>query len=255
MDTNENFNITTSVYNPQLRTLMSIENFATGLENYKDKVRESTQRLVQVYENGTVILETEGNKDYQRDWSEYLNEVRVHSNQLNQYLELAKERSEQNQDYAFKTLWKDFEDRLKLLKESAQNFENTGAKALSAEKKEKWGNEFEVFESDVEPEIVRYGKGMKLILQFMVRYTPEELEKISQIIQETVPKGATPKEEKDYEAAFLRYLRQYQKEFEKKDNLFDTIMEILSGGVHPSPSERVMLQKWTNGEEKIREDM
>lgn len=255
MDTNENYNITTSVYNPQLRTLLSIKDFGTGLENYKDKVQESTQRLVQTYENGTVILEAEGNRDYQKEWSEYLNEVRVHANQLNQYLTIAKERSEQSHDFPFKELWKEFEDRLKMLKESSQKFENTGAKALTAEKKEKWGNEFEVFESDIEPEIVRYGKGVKLILQFMVRYTPQELEKIAQIIEETTPKGATAKEEKDYEAAFLRYLRQYQKEFEKKDNLWDTIMEILAGGVHPSPSERVMLQKWMNGEEKIREDM
>lgn len=256
MSTNDNsYNITTSVYNPQLRTLMSIKDFGTGLESFKTKVYDSTQKLIKTYENGIVILETEGNKDYQKEWNDSLNEVQVHSNHLNQYLEVAKEKSEQNSDFPFKILWKEFEERLKSLKESAQKFENTGAKALSTDKKEKWGNEFEIFESDIEPEIERNAKAVKLILQFMVRYSPEELDKISNIISETMPEGATLKEEKDYEAAFLKYLKQFQKEFEEKDNLFDTVLEILAGGVHPSPSERVMLDKWIDGEEKIREDM
>src|SRR5690606_9254126 len=158
-------------------------------------------------------------------------------------------------DFPFKTLWKEFEERLNLLKESAQKFENAGAKALPTDRKEKWGNEFEVFESETESEIKRNAKAVKLILQFMVRYTPQELHKIAQIISETTPHGADLNEEKDYEATFLRYLKHFQKEFEEKDNLFDTNMEILAGAVHPSPSERVMLDKWIDGEEKIREDM
>lgn len=256
MSTNENtYNITNSVYNPQLRTLMSIKDFGTGLESFKTKVQDSTQKLIKTYENGIVILETEGNKDFQNEWNDALNEVRVHSNHLNQYLEVAKEKSEQNSDFPFKTLWQEFEDRLKSLKVSAQKFENTGAKALPADKKEKWGNEFEIFETETEQEIEKNAKAVKLILQFMVRYSPQELDKISHIISETTPEGASLKEEKDYEAAFLKYLKQFQKEFEAKDNLFDTIMEILAGGVHPSPSERVMLDKWIDGEEKIREDM
>lgn len=256
METNENpYNITTSVYNPQLRTLMSIRDFGTGLESYKTKVNDATQKLIKTYENGVLILENEGDKDYKKEWDEYLNEVQVHSNHLNQYLNIAKEKSEEDKNYPFKELWKEFEERLKLLKESSQKFENVGAKALPADKKEKWGNEFEIFESDIEPEIKRNAKAVKLVLQFMVRYSPEELNKISKIIAETTPEGADLKDEKDYEAQFLKYLKHFQKEFEAKDNLFDTIMEILAGGVHPSPSERVMLDKWLDGEEKIREDM
>lgn len=261
MNTNENptnenpYNITTSVYNPQLRTLSSIRDFGKGLENYKSKVEEATRNLIRTYENGINILEVEGNQDYKKEWEEYLNEVRVHSNHLNQYLMVAKDKSEQNSDFPFKGLWEEFEERLKSLKESAQKFENTGAKALPAERKEKWGNEFAIYEEETEPEIKRNAKAVKLILQFMVRYSPDELAKISNIIAETTPEGADLKEEKDYEAAFLKYLKQFQKEFEAKDNLFDTIMEILAGGVHPSPSERVMLDKWIDGEEKIREDM
>lgn len=256
MSTNDNpYNVNTSVFNPQLRTLLSIKNFESSLENHKSKVEQATQKLILTYEHGLDILESEGNKDYQNEWGDAINEVRVHANHLNQYMRVAKEKSDQNKDFPFKGLWDEFKERLKLLKEAAQKFENTGAKALPAARKENWSNEIAVFETDIEPEIERNGKAVKLILQFMVRYSPAELEKISAIIAETMPDGASLKEEKDYEAAFLKYLKQFKKEFEAKDNLFDTIMEILAGGVHPSPSERVMLDKWIDGEEKIREDM
>lgn len=256
MSTNDNnYNISNSVFNSQLKTLLSIKNFEASLENHKSKVEQATQKLILTYEHGIDILESEGDKDHQANWSDALNEVRVHANHLNQYMMVAQEKSEQNKEFPFKELWNEFEERLKLLKEAAQKFENVGAKALSEERKQNWSNEIAIFETDVEPEIERNGKAVKLILQFMVRYSPAELEKMSAIIAETTPEGASLNEEKDYEAAFLKYLRQFQKEFEAKDNLWDTIMEILAGGVHPSPSERVMLDKWIDGEEKIREDM
>lgn len=256
METNENpYNVSTSVYNPQLRTLLSIRDFGTGLEAYKSKVLSSTQKLIHTYEDGILILEAEANQDFKNEWVELINEVRVHSNHLNQYLETAEEKSTQNRDFPFKGLWKEFEDRLKMLKESSQKFENLGAKALPKERKEYWEKNICIFEKTVLPEIELNAKAVKLVLQFKARYTPQELDKISKVIIETMPEGSTFKDAKEYEAAFLKAMREFQKEFEAQDNLWDTIMEILAGGVHPSPSERVMFNKWIDGEQKTREEM
>lgn len=256
METNENeYRLSTSVYNPQLQTLLSIRDFETSLGTYKDKVQDATQSLIRTYENGVLILEGFAPGDSKKEWTGLLNEVQVHANHVNHYLMIAKEKSEENRDFPFKELWKEFEERLKMLQNSAQKFENLGAKILPAEKKEQWENDIAVFEKDILPEIKLNAQGVRLILQFMAKYTPEQLEKISRIILQTIPEGSTFKDAKDYEAAFLKSMREFQKEFEQQDNLWDSILEILAGGVHPSPSERVMLEKWMDGEEKIREDM
>src|SRR5690606_38242432 len=120
---------------------------------------------------------------------------------------------------------------------------------------QQWANDIAVFEKETLPEIKLNAQGVRLVLQFMAKYTPAQLEKIARIILETIPEGYTFKDARDYEAAFLKSMREFQKEFERQDNLWDSILEILAGGVHPSPSERVMLEKWIDGEEKIREDM
>lgn len=254
METNEN-PIETSVYNPQLRTLLSIKDFGTSLETYKTKVESATRTLINTYENGTRILESSVPLESKKEWTNLLNEVQVHANHLNHYLMVAKEKSEENREFPFKGLWKEFEERLKMLQDSSQKFENLGATILPEEKKEHWEHEIAIFEKHILPEIKLNAQGVRLVLQFMAKYTPEQLQKISRIIIETIPEGSTFSDAKDYEAAFLKSMREFQKEFEKQDNLWDSILEILAGGVHPSPSERVMLEKWIDGEEKMREDM
>lgn len=254
METNEN-PIETSVYNPQVRALLTIKDFGTSLETYKTKVQNATQTLINTYENGVLILESSAPSDSKKEWTNLLNDVQVHANHLNHYLMLAKEKSEQNREFPFKGLWKEFEERLKMLQDSSQKFENLGASILPDEKKKYWENEIAIFEKQILPEVKLNAQGVRLVLQFMVKYTPEQLEKISKIIIQTIPEGSSFSDAKDYEAAFLKSMREFQKEFEKQDNLWDSILEILAGGVHPSPSERVMLEKWIDGEEKMREDM
>ena len=256
METNENdFSPSTSVYNPQLRTLMSIRDFETSLDTYKNKVQNATQSLIRNYENGVMILENDAPDDYRKEWVQLLNEIQVHANHLNHYLMLAKEKSQEDREFPFKGLWKEFEERLEMLQKSSQKFENLGARILPEDKKQQWANDIAVFEKETLPEIKLNAQGVRLVLQFMAKYTPAQLEKIAKIILETIPEGYTFKDARDYEAAFLKSMREFQKEFERQDNLWDSILEILAGGVHPSPSERVMLEKWIDGEEKIREDM
>lgn len=256
METNENqFTVSNSVYNPQVRTLLTIKDFSTSLETYRNKVQAATQNLIANYERGLQYFSSESAPEDIRNGNELLNEVRVHANHLNHYLMLVKEKSEENREFPFKGLWKEFETRLNMLKDASQKFENLGAKNLSGEQMEQWENEIATFEKTALPEIQLNAQGVKLVLEFMAKYTPEQLEKISRIILATIPEGSTFRDAKEYEAAFLKSMREFQKEFEQQDNLWDSILEILAGGVHPSPSERVMLEKWIDGDEKIREDM
>ena len=45
-----------------------------------------------------------------------------------------------------------------------------------------------------------------------------------------------------------RALVNFKKEFKEEKNLWDRFLDILAGGTHQSPSERVMLERWIEGE-------
>jgi len=257
MNSNENQNpsaITSTVFDPQLRTLMSIRHFHEDLENYISRVESATREMNSVYEKGISMLKQSATKENNKQWEEAINEIRVDANQLNQVLVIARDRTKNREAFDFPTQWKDFENRLKDLKNSARNFENMGAKQLDGESKKRWESDICIFESRIEPEILKNTHAANLILEFMFKYDAERLERIMEIIDRNVPENTAGMDPKDLEAGYLKAMREFQREF-KPQNLWDVFLEILAGGVHPSPSERVMLEKWADGEQKTREDM
>lgn len=257
MATNQNpeeFNISHTSLDPQLKLLMSLRNFDNDLDIYCKRFLDATNELTSTYEMGASILEQYGDPAYKKEWEELLNEIHVHCNQLNQSLSFAKEQTKNRENFDFSTHWKSFESRLNDLKNASQKFENLGVKLLPENKKQGWENEIGLYENKIEPILNQNAKAAKLILQFMFKYSPEGLDRMVEIINDNVPENAENMDPKDYEASYLKAFREFQKEF-KPQNLWDNFLEILAGGVHPSPSERVMLEKWVDGEDKTRQDM
>lgn len=248
METNPNLNPQNNPeFTTQFQTLLSIRHMGTKIDTYEQRVAELTQELIQTYKNHPKDhLSAEQMKVYDT----LLNEVQVYSNHLVHYAELARVNSTENLNtYDFKTLWKEYEKSYKWLEDSALKLENILSENASSDL------EIRIWEKVYATPIQHNANAIRLIIKFEQMYTPEELDKITNLINETIPQGASYEEIKDYEANFLKSYREFQKEFDKKKNLWDVIMELLAGGVHPSPNERVMLEKWTDGEQKIREDM
>jgi hypothetical protein len=51
-----------------------------------------------------------------------------------------------------------------------------------------------------------------------------------------------------YQKDYYKALVNFKKEFKEEKNLWDRFLDILAGGTHQSPSERVMLERWIEGE-------
>ena len=52
-----------------------------------------------------------------------------------------------------------------------------------------------------------------------------------------------------YQNDYYKALVNFKNEFKKEKNLWDKFLDILAGGTHQSPSERVMMERWVDGEE------
>ena len=240
--------------NPTAMTmLMSIRYFDRNVNLHKNETERVTNEMVSTYEKGISMLENAG-KENLKQCKEQLNEVRVDANQLNQVITLAWERRNAREGFDFEQHWKDFESRFNDLKNSALKFESMGAEGLSETEKARWNAEIRIFENKTEPEVKRNEKLLKPVFQFIYRHTPENLVKINEIVNRYVPENSSESDPKELESLYRKALAEFQREF-KPQNLWDSFLELLAGGVHPSPSERVMFEKWIDGEQKTREDM
>ena len=85
-------------------------------------------------------------------------------------------------------------------------------------------------------------------MQMIERYTPDELNTITKIIVDQIPLNFTYQEAVEYQNDYYKALVNFKKEFKEEKNLWDKFLDILAGGTHQSPSERVMMERWLDGE-------
>ena len=82
------------------------------------------------------------------------------------------------------------------------------------------------------------------------RYTPDELNSITKIIVDQIPADFTYDDAVGYQKDYYKALVNFKKEFKEEKNLWDKFLDILAGGTHQLPSERVMMERWVEGEKE-----
>lgn len=255
MGTNEKNTFVSDVIDARMKILMSIRDFQKDFESNSVEIKNATQDLISIYERGVGFLNAHGDSDFQKEWDETLNEVRVHANQMNNQLQnTAEQMSERKEKTDFSNNWKEFETHKNYFFESASKFEKIGFKALPEDKQIEWEDNYVVHDKEILSRINNRSEFDKFILDFVSKYDKDELVKISEIVQENSSQDIDWSNPEEYRNQYIKAISEFQREF-KPQNLWDSLLELLAGGVHPSPSERVMLEKWADGEQKSREDM
>ncbi|MGD1892088.1 MAG: hypothetical protein ACFB15_16055 [Cyclobacteriaceae bacterium] len=92
------------------------------------------------------------------------------------------------------------------------------------------------------------GEGSSLHLAMISEYAPEEVDELTDTILRHMPGRYTMEEAIQYEKEYMEAYEQLKKEATQKKNLWDRFLDILAGGLQQSPAERVMMQRWVNGE-------
>ncbi|MEF9477337.1 hypothetical protein OWR28_06030 [Chryseobacterium sp. 1B4] len=62
-------------------------------------------------------------------------------------------------------------------------------------------------------------------------------------IIKNIPKNYTLQEAKEYEDEYLKVLTNYSHEFYRKNNFWNSLLNILSGGLYPLPSEPTLSKR------------
>ncbi len=255
MGTNEKNSFISSVIDTRLGILMSIRDFQRDFENNARQIENITQDLLSVYEKGLGFLNSYAEEDFKKEADDLLNDIRVYANQMNHQLRKTADQMKDRigkEDYSAN--WKEYETNKNYFRESALKFEKRGLNSLPEDKRPEWENSYVMYEKEIEPHIKKDSEFEKFILDFVSQYDKDDLTKISEIVQESSSQEIDWSNPVEYKNQYIKAISEFQREF-KPQNLWDSFMELLAGGVHPSPSERVMLEKWADGEQKSREDM
>jgi hypothetical protein len=111
-----------------------------------------------------------------------------------------------------------------------------------------WEKDYVQLEASMVQSMVTHVDSCRVLLQMIERYTPEERNAITQIIVDQIPPDFTYEEAVEYQNDYYKALGNFKKEFKEEKNLWDKFLDILAGGTHQLPSERVMMERWLEEE-------
>ena len=238
----------TKSHNPGLRALLAIKNFTTTLEKDYTKLLEIESDLEELNKNGLLIMEANASPEATAQWKGYIQEVNNAATGINNVLTAAKENIEQKAKDGYPELWKQLTAHLSALKDHSKKAAQSGLEMLPEAVQPQWEKDYVQLEASMVQSMVTHVDSCRVLLQMIERYTPEERNAITQIIVDQIPPDFTYEEAVEYQNDYYKALGNFKKEFKEEKNLWDKFLDILAGGTHQLPSERIMMERWLEGE-------
>lgn len=240
----------TKPYHAELRALLSIRNFSKTMDKHYEQMLQIEKNLDEMNKDTSAIIAAHCSVDSQKKWKYNLKELQDSVFAINQVLKSLKEKVAKLDRSDSSELWKQFDAQIAKLKENYKTSEKLGLEILPESEHEHWKNDICNFEDAILPLIISHADACKVELKIIEKYTPAELHKITKIILDHIPEDFTIEEADKYEEDYLRAVEEFKKEFSHEKNLWDKFLDILAGGTHQPPSERVMLERWIEGEKQ-----
>ncbi len=238
----------TKSHNPGLRALLAIKNFTATLDKDYASLLKIETDFKELFTKALLLMEANAKPEALTKWKQHLQAVNNEATGINDALVAAKEKIRLKETDGFAALWMQLAEHLDSLKDHAKNAASVGMNLLPADLHQQWENEFVLPETALVESIVNHVASCRVLLQMIERYTPDELSAINKIIVDKIPLDFTYEEAEGYQKDYYKALVNFKKEFKAEKNLWDKFLDILAGGTHQPPSERIMMERWLDGE-------
>ncbi len=235
-------------YNSGLRALLTIRNFGDVLEKHYARLIQIKEDINELNNKTKATVETQCSPDLNLKWKATLKEFNDSMLSIIQVINSFREKITIRDRSDTSALWSAFDEQLDKLKKSYKALVLEGSQILPQNEQTNWVNDTRKYESIFIPSLISYTESCRVELRMIEKYSPDELNKINQLILEHIPKDYTFAEADEYEKEYLDALVDFKQEFQKEKNLWDTFLDILAGGTHQSPEEHVMMKRWLDGE-------
>ncbi|MDP1815502.1 MAG: hypothetical protein Q8K92_13730 [Leadbetterella sp.] len=233
-------------YNSGLRALLSMRDARLEMEKHYAQMNRIEQNMEALEKK--VRSDFEGQAESFEKTNKVSIEIKDAVTAVIKALNNLKEKIAEKNRTDSTELWNRFDNQLDRLRSSIKSLNELSDEGLSESLRVQKEGTTGKYGTNLLSSIVSYARSCKVELQMLERYTPEELNMITQMVLSKIPNDFTVEEAEEYEKDYLSALKDFKKEFSEKKNLWDTFLDILAGGVHQSPSEHVMMERWVEGE-------
>ncbi|MCK8521804.1 hypothetical protein M0D21_09490 [Aquimarina sp. D1M17] len=234
-------------YNPALRAVTSIRHLALGLESNWNDLRKTGQNIDKITNEAVTLIEKYGNQSTQLRLESELERLSINKNKLKEILDTAISAIQKKKAEGLSSNWSESKEYSDALLENFNILQQLGKDCLPENELKKW-NDLWLKANNLCSNIRNKAEACGLQLLMIEKYKPEEVDEMTDEILKHIPFKYSIDEAVDYEKDYLQAYSDIKLEASKKKNLWDRFLDILAGGIQESPAQRVLMQRWVDGE-------
>lgn len=234
-------------FNPAIKAVVSIRYLALGISKKWSHMKSIGNNIEEELMKVTNLVYQYGHNETKQKWQSEQNSYNYNLSELKRILKNVTSKIKNKNADGLKNSWDEY-------KKFAQGLENNLLELKKLSKKVVPENETTNLESNWKDIFLNHNKilaeadACSIQLQLIEEYKPEEIDELSDTILKHIPVKYSLKEAEKYNQEYLDAFDAIKKEASKKKNLWDRFLDLLAGGSQQTPAQRVMMQRWVEGE-------
>jgi len=239
--------MSTPQYNPKLRAILSIRNIVKGLQSNWMSMDKIGSNLDSILKNASSLFQAHASTEAGDNWNTEVDKLYQNVSALKEILSFVTEQIRKKEAENLVSIWQSFQSFSDGISESFSILEKKGLATLPQDQHENWQDIWAGARSN-HTLIRSHAEACSLQLKMIEKYKPEEVDELTNTILRHIPSNFTLADADLYEKDYSQAYEAIKQEASKQKNLWDKFLDILAGGVEQSPAERVMMQRWIDGE-------
>lgn len=234
-------------FNPVIEAVVSIRHFALAASNNWSTMNTISTQLNADIETAGALIQKFGSEETKQKWTYEINGYNLDINQLKQIMNTTISKIKNKKKEDLYSAWNEYPKYVTGINKSYVNLKTLGDRSIPENEKENWTILWENIRK-AHIQIQNEAKACGLQLKMIESCTPFEVDELTDTILKHIPMHYSLEEANAYTDEYIKAYEDIKKEASQKKNLWDTFLDLLAGGVQQTPAQRVMMQRWVDGE-------
>ncbi|KZS38558.1 hypothetical protein AWE51_13230 [Aquimarina aggregata] len=234
-------------FNPLIEAVISIRHLSIASSKKWTTMKTVGAEVQNNLDQISSLVEKHASESTKSKWKSELANYSKNLDYLKKIMDLAISKINEKKAEGIFAEWNNYLPYVNKLKSNLSNLQSIGVVSLPENKFLDWNTIWSKINTD-HIKIENEAEACSIHLKMIEEYSPEEIDHLTDTILKHIPTKYSKDQANLYTEEYMKAYHDIKKEANQKKNLWDRFLDILAGGLQQTPAQRVMIQRWVDGE-------
>ncbi len=234
-------------FNPIIETIVSIRQLAIASSENWTAIKTAGSTIEKKINEASVLIKQNASNNSLSKWETHINNYKKNLSHLKMIMNAAISKIKEKKANNISEDWEHYHQYSKEIIYSFKKLKALGKEVLPENTYMIWDSLWlEINDNHIR--IQNEADACSIQLKMIEEYTPKEIDELSDTILKHIPIKYSKEEANLYTSEYMNAYEAIKKEATQKKNVWDRFLDILAGGTSQTPAQKVMMQRWVDGE-------